>query len=78
LRAGVTRFDGELPVNVSGGTLCTNPGVAGQIAPVAYVALQLMGEAAGGRQVEPAERGLAHSTGGTFFQFHTLTLMEAR
>lgn len=73
-RSGATRFDGEIPVNVSGGIQCTNPGLAGQIAPVAHVALQLMGQAAG-RQVE-ARRGIAHSTGGTFFQFHTATIME--
>lgn len=73
-RTGATRWDGDIPVNVSGGIQCTNPGVAGQISPVAHVALQLMGQAAS-RQVD-AERGLAHSTGGTFFQFHTATIME--
>jgi acetyl-CoA C-acetyltransferase len=73
-RSGATRFDGDIPVNLSGGIQCTNPGLAGQIAPVAHVALQLMGQAAA-RQVE-ARRGLAHSTGGTFFQFHTATIME--
>lgn len=78
LASGATRFGGDLPVNVSGGVHSTNPGVAAQIAPVAYVALQLMGEAAGGRQVENARLGLAHSTGGAYFQFHTLTILEAR
>jgi acetyl-CoA C-acetyltransferase len=76
LRDGDTRFGGRWPTNVSGGIQCTNPGVGGQIAPCGYVALQLMGQAAGDRQVEPARRGIAHSTGGTFFQFHTLTVME--
>ena len=38
-------------------------------------ALQLMGQSPT-RQVEGAARGLAHSTGGTFFQFHTATVME--
>jgi acetyl-CoA C-acetyltransferase len=75
LRAGVTRYGGDLPVNLSGGIQCTNPGLAGQIAPIAHVALQLMGQAAA-QQVEGARRGLAHSTGGTFFQFHTATVME--
>lgn len=78
LKSGATRFGGDLPVNVSGGVHSTNPGVAAQIGPVAYVALQLMGEAAGGRQVENARLGLAHSTGGAYFQFHTLTVLEAR
>lgn len=75
LKNGTTRFGGDLPINLSGGIQCTNPGLAGQIAPVAHVALQLMGQAAT-RQVPDARRGLAHSTGGTFFQFHTATLME--
>jgi acetyl-CoA C-acetyltransferase len=75
LRDGVTRHGGDLPVNLSGGIQCTNPGLAGQIAPVAHVALQLMGQAAA-RQVDGARRGLAHSTGGTFFQFHTATVLE--
>ena len=75
LRNGVTTFGGSLPVNLSGGPQCTNPGVAGQIAPVAHIALQLMGQAAT-RQVEGCQRGLAHSTGGTFFQFHTGTVMD--
>jgi len=75
LKNGVTKWGGSLPVNLSGGPQCTNPGVAGQIAPVAHIALQLMGQAAT-RQVEGCQRGLAHSTGGTFFQFHTGTVMD--
>ncbi|WP_214103366.1 thiolase family protein [Acrocarpospora catenulata] len=75
LRKGVTRYGGDLPVNLSGGIQCTNPGVAGQISPVAHIATQLMGQATA-RQVEGARRGLAHSTGGTFFQFHTATVLE--
>lgn len=78
LKSGATRLGGELPVNVSGGVHSTNPGVAAQIGPVAYVALQLMGEAPGGQQVKNARLGLAHSTGGAYFQFHTLTVLEAR
>lgn len=75
LHDGSTKYGGDIPVNLSGGPQCANPGLAGQIAPVAHVALQLMGQAAS-RQVEGARRGLAHSAGGTFFQFHTATLME--
>ncbi|GCE44555.1 3-ketoacyl-CoA thiolase [Rhodococcus wratislaviensis] len=75
VKKGATSFGGALPVNLSGGIVCTNPGLAGQIAPVAHVALQLMGQSAT-RQVEGAKRGLAHSAGGTFFQFHTTTIME--
>jgi acetyl-CoA C-acetyltransferase len=75
LEQGATEYGGDIPTNLSGGPLCANPGVAGQIAPVAHVALQLMGQAAA-QQVPDARRGLAHSTGGTFFQFHTATIME--
>ena len=75
LREGVTRHGGALPVNLSGGIQCTNPGVAGQVSPIAHVALQLMGQSPT-RQVDGAARGLAHATGGTFFQFHTATVME--
>lgn len=75
VKDGTTLYGGKLPVNLSGGIVCTNPGLAGQIAPVAHVALQLMGQSVT-RQVESAKRGLAHSAGGTFFQFHTTTVME--
>jgi acetyl-CoA C-acetyltransferase len=75
LRTGVTRYGGDLPVNLSGGPQCSNPGVAGQMAPIAHIALQVMGQSAT-RQVSGAARGLAHSTGGTFFQFHTATVLE--
>jgi acetyl-CoA C-acetyltransferase len=75
VRDGETRFGGRLPVNVSGGLQCTNPGVAGQMSPIAHVALQLMGQSPV-RQVQGVDRGLAHSAGGTFFQFHTATVLE--
>lgn len=78
LESGATRLGGDIPVNLSGGVHSTNPGVAAQLAPVGYVALQLMGQAAGGQQVENARRGLAHSTGGAFFQFHTLAVLEVQ
>jgi acetyl-CoA C-acetyltransferase len=75
LRKGVTRYGGSMPVNLSGGLQCTNPGVAGQMSPMAHVALQLMGQSPT-RQVPDARLGLAHSTGGTFFQFHTATVLQ--
>jgi acetyl-CoA C-acetyltransferase len=76
IRSGATRIDGDLPVNLSGGPLCTNAGVAGELAPCVYVALQLMGDAPGQMQVRAARRGLAHGTGGTFFQFENLAVLE--
>lgn len=76
VRSGATRRDGDLPVNLSGGPLCTNPGIAGELAPYVYVALQLMGDAPEDMQVSGARRGLAHGTGGTFFQFENLAVLE--
>jgi len=76
IRSGATRIDGDLPVNLSGGPLCTNAGVAGELAPYVYVALQLMGDAPEAMQVPGARRGLAHGTGGTFFQFENLAILE--
>lgn len=76
VRGGAIEFGGELPVNLSGGPLCSNPGVAAQLAPYGYAAWQLMGQAAGGLQVPDARRAVAHSAGGSFFQFHTLAVLE--
>ncbi|HEY1969297.1 MAG TPA: thiolase family protein [Pseudonocardia sp.] len=76
IRSGATGIDGDLPVNLSGGPLCTNAGVAGELAPYVYVALQLMGDAPEAMQVAGARRGLAHGTGGTFFQFENLAVLE--
>ncbi|QLY28848.1 thiolase family protein [Nocardia huaxiensis] len=76
IRSGATGFDGDLPTNLSGGPLCTNAGVAGELAPYVYVALQLMGDAPEEMQVAGARRGLAHGTGGTFFQFENLAILE--
>jgi acetyl-CoA C-acetyltransferase len=75
MRAGEMEVGGALPSNLSGGPHSSNPGVAAQLAPVAYVALQLMGQAAG-RQVADPKRGVAHSMGSSWWQFHTMTLLE--
>lgn len=57
---GVTRPDGDLPVNVSGGSLgCGHLLDASGLARVMEVALQLRGEA-GARQLEGVETGLAY------------------
>ena len=76
IRSGVTTLGGDLPVNLSGGPLCTNAGVAGELAPYAYIALQLMGDAPADLQVAGARTGLAHGTGGTFFQFENLAILQ--
>lgn len=61
--SGVTRFDGDLPINPSGGVLCTNPIGASGMLRFAEAALQVRGEA-GDRQVPGAKRALGHAYGG--------------
>ncbi len=76
LREGVTDKGGKLPVNLSGGTLCTNSGIAASVTRHADVCLQLMGRTEGGSQVENARVGLAHAFGGNMLQFQTLAIFE--
>jgi acetyl-CoA C-acetyltransferase len=60
---GVTLLDGELPVNPSGGVLCTNPIGATAMIRVAEAALQIMGNA-GEHQVPKVKTALATGYGG--------------
>lgn len=76
IRSGATGAGGVLPTNLSGGPKCTNAGVAGELAPYAYAALQVMGDAPEEIQVPGARRSLGHGTGGTFFQFDNLAVFE--
>ncbi|NMN95899.1 thiolase family protein [Antrihabitans stalactiti] len=75
LRSGATGAGGDIPVNLSGGPLCTNAGVAAELAPFGYVALQLM-EQAVGEQATDARRGAAHSMGSSWFMCNTLGVLE--
>jgi acetyl-CoA C-acetyltransferase len=60
---GVTQLDGDLPVNMSGGVLSSNPiGASGMIRFV-EVADQVRGRA-GAHQVDGARRALGHAYGG--------------
>ena len=60
---GVTAFDGELPVNPSGGVLSSNPIGASGMIRFAEAALQVRGQA-GEHQVDGARRALGHAYGG--------------
>jgi acetyl-CoA C-acetyltransferase len=60
---GVTRLDGRLPVNPSGGVLCSNPIGASGLLRFAEAALQVMGRA-GDHQVDGARTALGHAYGG--------------
>ena len=73
VQSGATSMGGALPINPSGGVLCSNPiGITGLVR-LGEASLQVMGTA-GARQVEGAEVALAHAWGGTA-QFHALMLV---
>jgi acetyl-CoA C-acetyltransferase len=61
--AGDTTVDGRLPVNPSGGVLCSNPIGASGLLRFAEAAMQVMGRA-GGHQVDGARTALGHAYGG--------------
>ena len=64
LTSGATSFDGDIPVNLSGGLqACGHPVGATGVRMIAEIFDQVTGEA-GARQVEGARRGLAHTLGG--------------
>ena len=60
---GVTAFDGELPVNPSGGVLSSNPIGASGMLRFAEAAMQVRGQA-GEHQVDGARTALGHAYGG--------------
>jgi acetyl-CoA C-acetyltransferase len=61
--AGDTAIGGRLPVNPSGGVLCSNPIGASGLLRFAEAALQVMGKA-GDHQVPGARVALGHAYGG--------------
>jgi acetyl-CoA C-acetyltransferase len=61
--AGVTALDGDLPINPSGGVLCTNPIGASGMLRFAEAALQVRGMA-GEHQIDGAHTALGHAYGG--------------
>jgi len=61
--AGETRIGGRLPVNPSGGVLCSNPIGASGMLRFAEAAMQVMGRA-GEHQVPGARTALGHAYGG--------------
>jgi acetyl-CoA C-acetyltransferase len=72
---GVTWLEGDLPVNPSGGVLCTNPIGATGLVRMAEAALQVMGRA-GEHQVNGVKTALCHGLGGVL-QFQTLMVLGA-
>jgi acetyl-CoA C-acetyltransferase len=67
---GATALDGDLPVNMSGGVLSTNPIGASGMLRFAEAALQVRGQA-GEHQVDGAKRALGHAYGGGSQYFST-------
>jgi acetyl-CoA C-acetyltransferase len=60
---GVTQLDGDLPVNMSGGVLSSNPIGASGMIRFAEAAMQVRGKA-GDHQVEGARTAVGHAYGG--------------
>ena len=73
LREGQFELGGRLPVNPSGGTLCTNAIAVTAMIRVAEVALQVRGRA-GGHQVPGAKVGIASGNGGDHQFFGTMVV----
>ena len=61
LRDGVTSVDGRLPVNLSGGTLCTNPPNSGGIFRIAQAMMHLT-DGSGRSKLKNPKRGLVHDS----------------
>jgi acetyl-CoA C-acetyltransferase len=71
--AGRFSIGGEIPVNPSGGTLCTNAIAVTAMARVAEAALQVAGRA-GAHQVAGAKVGIASGNGGDHQFFGTMVV----
>jgi acetyl-CoA C-acetyltransferase len=66
-------IDGPMPVNPSGGTLCTNPIAVTAMVRVGEAALQVMGKA-GEKQIKGVNTAIANGNGGDHQFFGTMVL----
>jgi acetyl-CoA C-acetyltransferase len=73
LREGEYDLEGRIPVNPSGGTLCTNAIAVTAMARAAEAALQVWGRA-GAHQVKGAKRAIANGNGGDHQIFGTMVI----
>lgn len=73
LKEGRFEIGGGIPVNPSGGTLCTNAIAVTAMIRVAEIALQVWGKA-GNHQVKGAKRGIASGNGGDHQFFGTMVV----
>jgi acetyl-CoA C-acetyltransferase len=73
---GTTALGGALPINPSGGVLCSNPIGASGMLRFAEAALQVRGQA-GEHQVDGARRAMGHAYGGGS-QFYAMWIVGSR
>ena len=73
LKEGRFQIGGDIPVNTSGGVLCTNAIAVTAMVRVAEVAQQVRGKA-GGHQVAGARIGIASGNGGDHQFFGTMVV----
>ena len=73
--SGATAFDGDLPINPSGGVLSSNPIGASGMLRYAEAAMQVRGTA-GEHQIDGVQRSMGHAYGGGS-QFYAMALFES-
>ncbi|MBO1076909.1 thiolase family protein [Roseomonas marmotae] len=73
MREGRFQIGGDIPVNASGGVLCTNAIAVTAMVRVAEIAQQVRGKA-GGHQVQGAKIGIASGNGGDHQFFGTMVV----
>jgi len=74
---GSTELDGAMPINPSGGVLCTNPIGASGMLRFAEAALQVRGQA-GAHQVADARTAMGHAYGGGSQFFATWIVRDSK
>jgi acetyl-CoA C-acetyltransferase len=72
---GATAIDGDLPVNMSGGVLSSNPIGASGLIRFAEAAMQVRGQA-GEHQVDGVHKALGHAYGGGSQYFSTYIVAD--
>ena len=72
---GATALDGDMPINMSGGVLSSNPIGASGMCRYAEAAMQVRGQA-GEHQVDGAKLALGHAYGGGS-QYFSLCIVGA-
>jgi acetyl-CoA C-acetyltransferase len=73
--SGATEMTGDLPVNCSGGVLCSNPIGASGMLRFAEAAMQVRGQA-GEHQVDDVRIAMGHAYGGAS-QFYAMWIVGA-